>query len=62
MWVCGRGGIPSCSDWHKIVLLCPLHWMKFRELCRTPHIAALAAAAQDTSPAAVLVESSDTMR
>ena len=30
MWVCfGCGGILSCSDWHKIVLLLPLHCMNF---------------------------------
>ena len=63
IWVCfGRGGIPSCSDWHKIVRLFPLHCMNFLQLCRTPHTAALAAASQDTSRAAVHVEPSDTTR
>ena len=56
------GGILSCSDWYKIVLLFPLYCNKYLKPYRTPHTAALAAAAQNTSLAAVHAESSDTMR
>ena len=61
----GCGGIISCSDWHKIVLLFPLHIAcNFWRYCRTQHASALccllpeAAASQDTSHAAVQCTSS----
>ena len=68
MWVCvGCGGIISCSDWHKMVLSFPLHIAcNFENYAahRTPHTASLccllpeAAAAEDTSRAAVQYTSS----
>ena len=44
MWVCFRcGGILSCSDWHKIVILFPLHCMNFESYAahRTPPLSAV---------------------
>ena len=45
MWVCvGFGGIISCSDWHKIVHLFPLHIARNVESYaahRTPPISAV---------------------
>ena len=64
----GWGEVFWCSDWHEIVFLFPLHLRPVETLCRTPQAAALcsllleAAAAEDASRAAVLVESCDTMR
>ena len=44
MWVCFRcGGILSCSDWDKIVILFPLHCMNFESYAahRTPPLSAV---------------------
>ena len=35
----GCSGIFWCSDWHKILILLPLHWMSVWKVCRTPHAA-----------------------
>ena len=65
MWVCfGSGGILSCSDWHKIVLLFPLHIARNFEnhaAHRTPPLFAVCSQKQhqkDTSRAAVQCTSS----
>ena len=48
MWVCfGCGGILSCFDWHKIVLLFPLHVIL--KVMHTAHRRSLLSAATSSS-------------
>ena len=63
MWVCcGCGGILSCSDWRKIVVLFRSIACNFEIYAAHRRLLLQAAAAEDASRAGEHVESSDTMR